>query len=61
VHIGQAEGAQVFARLVVQAAQALYAVDLGGQLRQHRSLVAATRTDFEHAPELAVGAGSALA
>ena len=41
MNVGQAQGAQVFARLVMQAAQPLDAVDLGSQVAGDRCLVAA--------------------
>ena len=51
VHIGQAQRAQMDTGLVVQATQALDAVDLAGQPAQDRRLVAASGVNFQHAPE----------
>jgi hypothetical protein len=51
MHVGKAKRPQVGARLVVQAAKPLHAVDLGSHHAQHRGLVAASGADFQHASQ----------
>ncbi len=54
-HVGQAQRSQVFARLLVQRAQALDADNFTEQLCQHRRGVTAPGTDFEYARGARVG------